>query len=537
MMNNTLTLKILDRFSGLFKVLGADYEKLRLVLGFKLMMDKRRVPTIMQDSRQKENTLLTPFVKSLLLYAFYGLFLIPFLIMGDAYLFQLSIVFTIVMFILMTSMIADFSSVLLDVRDKVILDTKPIDSKTLSVAKFTHIVIYMTQLTGALLLIPLIVSIVIQGVAFALILIISLIFVSILCIVLTAIFYILVLKFFDGEKLRNMINSIQIVLTVGIVVGYQLIARSFEMIDMTLAFEWQWWHLLLPPMWYSAIFELILLQNTSLAMILSALIAIFIPLLALWLYFKLMPTFERNLQKLMSATHTRKQKKSKLMNGLSKWLCRDQKEQAAFHFALTMLRKEREFKLKVYPVLGLSLVFPFIMIFTLGSQETEIDFHFSYLYAYFSVLMIPTVVYMLKYSSKAKGAWLYHVVPIEDAKTFYRATLKASLVQLFMPIILVQSLVFIYLAGPIMLLHGTIIFLIGCLFTAICYLLVNKGQYPFSEPFSFVESASTALMFVSMLIVVIFGLIHFLVNLVPIGLIIYAVVLMVCNYLVWRKML
>ena len=50
----------------------------------------------------------------------------------------------------MTSMISDFSSVLLDIRDSNILYPKPIDRKTVSAAKLIHIIIYLSLLTVAL---------------------------------------------------------------------------------------------------------------------------------------------------------------------------------------------------------------------------------------------------------------------------------------------------------------------------------------------------------------------------------------------------
>lgn len=66
----------------------------------------------------------------------------------------------------MTSMISDFSSVLLDVRDRSILSTKPIATKTVNAAKFMHIFIYLAYLTIALTTIPLLVGLFTQGIIF-----------------------------------------------------------------------------------------------------------------------------------------------------------------------------------------------------------------------------------------------------------------------------------------------------------------------------------------------------------------------------------
>ena len=66
-------------------------------------------------------------------------------------------------FIIMTTLIADFSSVLLDVRDRSILSTKPISAKTINAAKFMHIFIYLTYLTIAFTAIPLWWAYIIKG--------------------------------------------------------------------------------------------------------------------------------------------------------------------------------------------------------------------------------------------------------------------------------------------------------------------------------------------------------------------------------------
>ena len=199
-MEDFRTLKILDRCQGLFEKMGVDYSILRKILKVKLMMDQRRVPTIFSQSskKKKDNKKqeTNGFIKSLWIYAFIGLFTIPFIVFGKNYMFQMSIVFGIVMFMVMTSMISDFSSVLLDVRDKNILHTKPINRKTISIAKFVHICIYLVLLTTSITAIPMIVGLFRHGIVFFIISIIGLILTNLLIVVFTALLYIFVFKIF-----------------------------------------------------------------------------------------------------------------------------------------------------------------------------------------------------------------------------------------------------------------------------------------------------------------------------------------------------
>lgn len=103
------------------------------------------------------------------------------------------------------------------------------------------------------------------------------------------------------------------------------------------------------------------------------------------------------------------------------------------------MKHERDFKLKVYPSLGFSLILPFIFFYNeLREQSLEqlADSRW-YLSIYFSMIMIPTIVMMLKYSGKYKGAWLFKTVPLKELGTMTSGTLKAFLVKLFLPIYLV----------------------------------------------------------------------------------------------------
>ena len=169
-MQDYRTLKLLDRFEKVFSSFGVDYKIMRRILQVKLTMDGRRVPTIFsQNAKKKDKENSNQYIKSLWIYVLFGLFMIPFVLMGENYLFQMSLFFGIFTFFVMTSMISDFSSVLLDIRDRNILFPKPVDRKTISTAKMVHVVIYLSFLTIALVSIPLIVGLIKNGFLFFLV--------------------------------------------------------------------------------------------------------------------------------------------------------------------------------------------------------------------------------------------------------------------------------------------------------------------------------------------------------------------------------
>lgn len=535
-MNNLTSLKILDFFKPLFQMFKIDYPVMRKIVEMKLIMDGRRVPVMFSNQTKKPKG--NQFMKSLGIFLLYSLILIPF-VFGNNYMFQLAILFGIVFFILMTTLISDFSTVLLDVRDKTVLGTKPVSARTISAAKLVHISIYMIMITGAFIILPVIVMIFSQGFAFLGLFLLMVILIMLFIISLTSLIYIIVLRFFSAEKLKDIINYIQIIMSLGIVVGYQVVIRSFQFVDIDIVYNFVWWHLLLPSIWFAAPFELILNQNYSIMNIVLSILAIVIPLIAIGIYYYLMPTFERNLEKLMEQSTSAKKKKWKLSNLWERLVCYSKEERMFFGFANSMMSEEREFKLKVYPAIGIGLVFPFIMLITLADDFnlTTIGNGNGYLNIYFINIIIGTVIYMLQYSGKYKGAWIFHVAVIENRKLVYSATLKAFLMRLYLPVYLFVSIVYLFVFPWTIITDLLVVFVVGVIQTLITYQMMIHTKFPFAEPFESVQSGGATGMkiFVVMFIVAIFALIHFLISLVPFGIIVYLILLLFIMVIYWRE--
>ena len=533
-MRNFQSLKFLALFKNMFIKFGIDYEAMQKILCVKLTMDERRVPTIFNDARKRKDG--NQFLKSLWIYGLYGIMLIPFIVLGDNYIFQMSIVFGMIMFILMTSMISDFSTVLLDVRDKNILQTKPISGKTIGAAKIVHVMIYMTFITGAFVTIPVLVSLFSHGVIFMLIFLAGLLFTMLFVVVLTSLLYLFVLRFFDGERLKDIINYVQILLSVGVIVGYQILIRSFEFVDLNMTYIFSWWHLFIPPIWYGAPFELLLAHNFTNYMIGFVVLAVCIPLIAFYCYARLMPSFERNLEKLMSDTRKRKKKSNRLDELWARITCRRNEERVFFRFAALMMKQEREFKLKVYPALGMSIIFPFIFIFNELRDRTLADIGTgnSFLFIYFCNLMIPNVVLMLRYSGNYKGSWLFKAAPIYQISSAYSGALKALLVKLYVPVLFLLSCVFTWIFSVRILPDLVVVLLAGIGQTLVTYKLVNDEEYPFSKSFEFTQEAGGAKMLLLSLVTGVFVVGHLIANVFEYGIYVYLVLLLAVVLIGWQ---
>ncbi|QKE72302.1 hypothetical protein HPK19_05580 [Arthrobacter citreus] len=530
-------LKILDLFRPIFELFGVEYPIMRKILNVKLTMDSRRTPTIFnQNNKKKHKDEDNGIIKSLGMYVLLSLMLIPLVIFGKSYIFSMSAFFGIVMFLVMTSMISDFSNVLLDIKDKGILHTKPIAKKTVTAAKTVHISIYLLLITASLTALPIVVGTFKHGFLFLIMAIFELILLNLFIVVLTSIIYYFILRFFDGEKLKDIINYVQIGLSISILVGYQLVGRAFSLVNLDIKFSPSWWQFLIPPIWFGAPFELILNRHSSIYLTCFSLLAIIIPIIAIGVYNAMMPSFEKNLQKLTNNSGIVKKKENKWKNWLSSVICRSNEERVFFRFADLMMRNEREFRLKVYPSLGLSIVLPFVFLF---NQLQLSSYHHlasgkSYLTIYMSCLIIPNAISMLKYSGKYKGAWIYKTAPVTNLAPLYSATLKAFIANLYFPVYIVLSLIFIGIFGIKIIPHLLVVFVSSILYTVICsnYL---KGTLPFSESFDDAQANSGIKIFIAMIIGGILALIHYGITFIPFGVFIYLLVLIIVTIISWKQ--
>jgi hypothetical protein len=539
-MKDFYVLKLLDRLKPLFVTLGVDYHKMRRILQIKLIMDGRRVPTVTGNSGKNKSDSEddgNKFLKSLWFYGFMGLIMIPFVILGDNYIFQMSFVFGILMFMIMTSLISDFSSVLLDIRDKNIIFSKPVESRTLSFAKAIHVFIYMFFLTIALAGPALVAALIRHGLVFFTIFLVQLILIDLFIVVITALLYLLILKFFDGEKLKDIINYVQIGLSITITLGYQLVGRLFSISELKVAFEPKWWQYFIVPVWFGAPFEVIMKGAYSLTFILFSTLAVLVPIISIILYIKLMPSFERNLQKLNNNVDT---KASKGSSGLTNWMlniiCSGREEKIFFGFAVNMLRNERDFKLKVYPSLGFAMIFPFIFIFNSlrdGGLQSLASGK-SYLNIYFCALFLPTVVLMMKYSGKHEGSWIYKVLPTKNSAPIFKGVLKAFIVKLLVPLYVVEGIVFTAIFGTRILPDLILVFLTMLLFTVLCFAVVKKAL-PFSQPFEAAQQGDGMVFLPLMLLLGLLAAIHFASTMYAWGIYIYMLVLVLANVVAWKK--
>ena len=543
-MKDFTVLKLLDRFYFLFKKMGVDYPTMRRILQAHLIMDERRVPTILTN--QKKTRSGNSFKSSLITYGILGVFIGLLMLVPFSLFYKMNLAFGLIIFMVMATMISDFSTVLLDVKDKNILLPRPVDARTINTAKLLHIVIYLFTITMSISGLALLAGLFKYGVAFALIFMFELMLICCLVVFFTSILYMAILSFFDGEKLKDMINYIQILLSIFMLVGYQFMGRIFNLTLLTVTFHPAWWHFLIPTTWFAAPFSLFIEHNSSQYFTALSLLALIVPTAATVLYMTLViPYFEGKLQKLNSSSMRANKGaavREKIQRAAANLLCFSRTEKAFYQFTQNMLSNERKLKLRLYPQLAFALAMPFLMLSgIIGSgvswSDILVDLANSKLYlaVYLSAIFLAFTATMISSSENYSGAWIYRVLPIESPVPLLKGSLKAFIVKFIIPIYLLIALIFVLLFG-LKIIPDLILIFINMIMVLLFIFKLNRKELPFYRDFQVTQGMNrVGIMLTSILLCGLCALVHLLLTYVPFGVILNIVLSLVIVMVLWRK--
>ena len=198
-----LVLKFVLFFVKVFLKKDIDFAKLKIIAETKLLMDRRRVRVNMKTRLKKEpknQLLITEIV-----YVFFG-FLVGTSFFNLKEIVPCMVVFhSYVLFMMAMTLITDFSTVLLDTTDNVIILPRPVNSKTFFISRLVHIMVYLLQFTIALSIVPLIFTFILFGAAVGIASIFTVLLTVIFAVFLTYLFYGLALSLSSEEKIKEII--------------------------------------------------------------------------------------------------------------------------------------------------------------------------------------------------------------------------------------------------------------------------------------------------------------------------------------------
>lgn len=506
---DSIILKLMDFFKFVYLKNDIDYANLRLIIETKLVIDGRQPNLLGQDQPAKKEG--NSFFRSLGAYLLVSCFTVVFLFIGNSWMWQYTVYFGYLFFMLLSNLIASFSTILLDTRDYELLGTKPISKKTLNAAKTTHVLIYLLAFTLTLGGPVSIATYFVNGIAAGLLVTVLTIVFCFWTLLFTLGIYSFVLMKFDGEKLKNIISYTQIGLSIFMVVGYQLLGRVFDFVDVFITYTPHLWHVFLFPIWFAAPLGMMQEVVTNYYILYIVLMVVLSIVLAVF-YQKNAGKMEENLMQLSASNKQNPEKTSRWLTVSKKLICRRSEELPYYHFTWKTIQNEREFKTRIYPSLLTSFLLPVILIFNSFSDGFNLselrETNLAY-YLYFTLLLTPEIVASMKYSTYYKGAWAFQLSPKAHKPYFVIAAGKAVWIRILCPLFLAAGAVLLFLFGWNALSVTLNAFLaLTCSF--FLYLTATMKYYPFSQERSAANSAEgcmTSILFILMAGVV--GLVNF----------------------------
>jgi hypothetical protein len=375
---------------------------------------------------------------------------------------QFTIYYSFFLFVLASTLISDFTSVLIDVRDNFIILPKPVSDRTFLFSRLLHILIHVSKLVLPLNL-PVMVVLVIQKGWLALVpFLILLPFATIFAIFLINGIYLLILRITTPEKFKTIINYFQIVFAILIYGGYQIIPR---IMDLSVLENYQMpengWSLLAPSYWFACAWQLLYQFHVNHYQLLAAALGIFMPLFALWLIIRYFaPSFNQKLGMIAGgenssdalATIKKDSSKPGYAEQWSHIITRKGAERMGFRFTWLMTGRSRDFKMKTYPGIGYLLVMIALVIirsksFSFSSiRENETSARIVLLSSVYIIgMLVLQALYNIKLSDKHKASWIYHIAPLEQPGPVILGATKALILKFFLPfalLLLSATLVF-----------------------------------------------------------------------------------------------
>jgi len=523
-------------------MMGVDYHQLECILKVKLTMDNRRgFSTSAKKNDSSNQLMLQSFV-----YAVVGSFIGILIDSIGHTLTAYTVVFSMIMVMIAMLMISEFSVVLIDTRDNAILLPRPINSKTMTMAKLLHIAIYLLHLSLSLSIASVFFTVINYGFMAGFLFLIMVFLSTLFTLFLTNLFYLGLMRFVNGEKLKDIMVYFQIGMAIIFMGAYQLLPRLIEMNDLYNAqMKIEWFTYLIPPSWFAGSITALTTSVYSVGNVLFILLALVVPLLSLWIIIKyLSPKFSQRLSQMdavaskTSQVKTHKTGRFRYSEKLAQLLTRSAVERTSFKMIWKMSGRERKFKQTAFPAFGYVFVFIAITVVKgFGDEDQLANLLASkryLLFIYFILFAAFAVCMNIIYSDEPKSSWFFSSMPVSKPGDILSGTIKAVLAKYVWPLYAIIGGLILYFwsyqALPDLLYALVSITVISSFVT-----VMQSKALPFSKERSSQDSGDNFMKGILMMLSAgILGLSHWGLTYIPYGVIVGLPIMLGFQYLSFR---
>jgi hypothetical protein len=396
--------------------------------------------------------------------------------------------------------------VLIDVKDNFVILPKPVNDKTVVVSRMMHIVIHISKIVVPMML-PVLVYLFIElGIISALWFVVLAFLLCIFSIFLINAVYLLALQLTTPEKFKEVLNWIQMGLSVllfGIVYLAPRVMKDVNLAEVKLSDHT--WLNLVPLTWFAGAWQAVTDGIYTPQFLIFIALSFIVPFVSLWLVIKIFaPSFNRKLAMLGgSGSDSDKPEKAPAVPVGTPWYKRlarlftsSSQERLSFELVWLVTGRSREFKLKVYPSLAYVVIY-FIYFFFTGEHSTagekwkhlpETKMFIFLIYS--SSFAFITAISNLVYSDKYKSAWVYFAAPIESPGLLLMGAFKASLVKFFVPFYLLLSAFSLWVWG-LKIMPDLVLGFFNVIVINLAFAFIYLRKLPFSAELNIKQSAGT----------------------------------------------
>ncbi|HUC80380.1 MAG TPA: hypothetical protein VMR70_05655 [Flavisolibacter sp.] len=450
--------------SSFYQRMGVDTLKLKAIVTTKLMMDDRRPNSIQQTRRNKEKKISSSTIGTMLVSGLIGLFYLLFFSIGNDIVTQLTFYLTVFFFMLSLTLISDFTSVLIDIRDNQIILPKPVSDRTFVLARLLHIFIHLCKIVLPMSLAGLVYMLTASGIYGAILFLLLILFTTAISIFFINAVYIFILKITTPQRFQSIISYVQIFFAIVMYGSYQLFPRLLSTMSLDdFKIGSQTGIEAYPVYWLANTWQVLFELKGSTTQAIMAVAGVAFPFLCTVAVIRyLAPSFNQKLALLNSSTAgptkakaVQKSGKRSYANWLGKLFTGSQLEKAGFLFTWRMTSRSRDFKVKVYPSIGYMVVYVFILFFNsrklsladLAEESTKAKF--MVLGAiYFTSFLLIMAIGQIVYSERFKAAWILYSSPVEKPGEIIAGATKAAIFKFYIPIVVFITLAGLVLIGP-----------------------------------------------------------------------------------------
>ncbi len=491
---NKLLLRLALLPAGLWRKAGADVGQLQAILGVKLKMDDRKPLNFGRQQAKKKNRRFSSIIGVLVSFFTGMIYILPLIRFEQERMLGLSLFFTMFLFLLTFTLITDFSNVLIDTRDKLIVLPRPVSDRTLTASRILHIGIYLFRIVLPMSLPGWITLGILDGWRAVLWFPLPLLLLMFTALFLVTGIYMLILRVASAARFKDIISYFQIAFSITIFAFYYLVPKATDSSRIAHAkladFPWAKYF---PSYWLAATWSWIHPHSVPANTIYYSIPALLLPILLLAVTLKyLAPQFAANLGGLDSVdgegagSTAKKAGPNKLQNRLATLLNHRPEAQAGFLMTWLQTARSRPFKLKIYPLFAYVPIY-FIYLLSLSDEASFTATWHSLagtgrhiILLYMSSLVVLQALGLGTESEHYKASWVYYAVPLSEPGALMAGAFKAMWVKYLLPFFMVISIFVLSIWGASSLLD-IVLALVNVTLFAVCTVRIAYRRFPFSQ--------------------------------------------------------